>query len=102
MNKTKYQESVSRLLAASNVPVVGLDANLEDICLGLPDDALLFSQRLLVERMVVSYWRDQNQPVVNAESVIIALDSLGLLDRAKVREEFKKSKGTTYVEENQG
>ena len=63
------------------------------------DDALVdrltvtnsYSQRVHVERMVYGWYRDQNAVCSGSvKGIIIALDSLGLLDRAKVREEFMK------------
>ncbi len=58
------------------------------------DDVLLFSQRALVERMVRNWCVDTQSGIGPGPfNVITALDSLGLLDRTKVREEFKNSLG---------
>ena len=64
------------------------------------EDALLFSQRSLVESLVRD-WAVSNVKLttLSPSNVIAALDSLGLLDRAKVREEFKKSRETTFRQE---
>lgn len=51
---------------------------------------LLLSQRSLIEKMVAKWWMHRTQSIVDTERVIIALDSLGLLDRAKVREAYCK------------
>jgi len=61
------------------------------------DDALLFSQRRHVERMVSDWCAGFNADSKLPFNVIAALDSLGLLDREKVREFYKEPR---EVQEN--